>query len=286
MTISSENVFDKIRNEYYDLTAAEKKTADFILENRGETQYMSISELADSSGVAEASVTRFCRRLGYKGYSAFKLAVANSTAQPSVLSPLSGSVRDEDSFEDMCQKIYSANMSAMTETLTLIDRRAMEKAADLLEQAGTVLCMGQGGSMILAREAAHLFSTAGGKYFFVEDSHMQAIATTSLKDNDVVFFFSYSGATVDMMHILRLARERGAKIILVTHFPKSPGAALADIVLQCGANESPLQLGSVAARIAQMFLVDILFSELCRRNLDACRDTRQRIADALSEKHL
>ena len=35
MTISSENVFDKIRNEYYDLTAAEKKTADFILENRG-----------------------------------------------------------------------------------------------------------------------------------------------------------------------------------------------------------------------------------------------------------
>lgn len=61
---------------------------------------------------------------------------------------------------------------------------------------------------------------------------------------------------------------------------------LADVVLQCGANESPMQLGSVAARIAQMFLLDVLFSELSRRNLDGCRASRRRVADALAEKHI
>ena len=58
------------------------------------------------------------------------------------------------------------------------------------------------------------------------------------------------------------------------------------VTLLCGADESPLQLGSIGARIAQMYLMDVLFSELCRRNLDQCRQSRARIADALAEKHM
>ena len=42
---------------------------------------MSISELAEACTVAEATISRFCRRLGYKGYNAFKLAIANA-AEP------------------------------------------------------------------------------------------------------------------------------------------------------------------------------------------------------------
>ena len=89
-----------------------------------------------------------------------------------------------------------------------------------------------------------------------------------------------------MMHTLSIARERGAGIILITRFPNAPGAKLADVVLQCGSNESPLQLGSVAARISQMYLLDVLFSEVCLRNLDDCRRARLAIAEALTDKHL
>lgn len=149
-----------------------------------------------------------------------------------------------------------------------------------------MLCMGQGGSMLIAEEAAHLFSTVGGKYQAVRDSHMQAIATVNADPEDVILYFSYSGSTVDMMHTLGIARKNGAGVVLITRFPKSPGAELADAVLQCGADESPLQLGSVAAKIAQMYLLDVLFSEVCREDLENARRSRQRIADALSEKHL
>lgn len=286
MPVKPDNVFENISREYYNLTASEKKTADYIMEHRGETQYMSISELSDACGVAEATVSRFCRRLGYKGYSAFKLAVANSAAAQISRSPLSGSIVPNDGFDEMCGKIYSANLSAMSQTLELISEKNIRVAVDTLEKAGKVLCMGQGGSMIIARETAHLFSTVSGKFFPVEDSHMQAIAAANMSEGDVLLYFSYSGAIVDIVDTMKVARDRGAKIILVTRFPKSPGAALSDYVLQCGANESPLQLGSVAARIAQMFLVDVLFSEYCRRDLDECRESRIRVADALSEKHI
>ena len=88
------------------------------------------------------------------------------------------------------------------------------------------------------------------------------------------------------METLTVVRQQGAKTILITRFPRSPGAALADVVLCCGSNEGPLQLSSVPAKIAQLFLLDILFSAFCRRNLERCRESRARVAEALAEKHL
>lgn len=280
------NAFERISNAYYHLTAAEKKVADYVIIHQRDTQYMSISELAEACGVAEATISRFARRLNYKGYNAFKLAVAHSTAGRSAGNPLSGQVLAEDGVSDVCQKLFAANVDAMEQTLSLLRPEDVTAAGDLLERADKVLCMGQGGSMVMAQEAAHLFSTAFGKYFAVTDSHMQAIAATQLGPRDVILYFSYSGATRDMVENCLLARERGAKVILVTRFPKSPGAALASVVLQCGANENPLQMGSVAARIAMIFVLDVLFSEVCRRDLPACRARRRQVADALSEKHL
>lgn len=280
------NAFEKISSAYYSLTAAEKKVADYVIIHQQESQYMSISELAEACGVAEATISRFARRLNYKGYNAFKLAVAHSTAGRSAGNPLSGQVLAEDGVSDVCQKLFAANVDAMEQTLSLLRPEDVTAAGDLLERADKVLCMGQGGSMVMAQEAAHLFSTAFGKYFAVTDSHMQAIAAAQLGPRDVILYFSYSGATRDMVENCLLARERGARVVLVTRFPKSPGAALASVVLQCGANENPLQMGSVAARIAMIFVLDVLFSEVCRRDLPACRARRRQVADALSEKHL
>ncbi|MFG6352156.1 MAG: MurR/RpiR family transcriptional regulator [Oscillospiraceae bacterium] len=280
------DVFTRINREYYQLTSAEKKIADYMLLQRQECQYMSISEMAEVADVAEATVSRFCRRLGYKGYSAFKLAVAGAGSGQRPMNPLYGEIQSEDSLGDMCQKIYAADVDAITQTLALINPAAVTAAADMLLAADRVLCMGLGGSMILAREAAHLFSTALPNFYPVDDSHFQAIRAALLTPGDAVMYFSYSGSTRDMVDLMKIARERGAKIILITRFPKSPGAALADVVLECGAKEGPLQMGSVAARMGQLFITDVLFNEVCRRDMGDCRERRKQVADALADKHL
>ena len=280
------DVFTRINREYYQLTGAEKKIADYMLLQRQECQYMSISEMAEVAGVAEATVSRFCRRLGYKGYSAFKLAVAGAASAQRPINPLYGEVQPEDSVGDMCQKIYAADVDAITQTLAMVNPAAITTAADMLVSAERVLCMGLGGSMVLAREAAHLFSTALPNFFAVEDSHFQAMRCAMLTGRDVVIYFSYSGSTRDIVDVMKIAQDRGARTILITRFPKSPGAACADVVLECGAREGPLQMGSVAARMGQLYLVDVLFSEVCRRDMETCRERRKQVADALSEKHL
>ena len=280
------DVFTRINREYYHLTGAERKIADHIMLQRQDCQFMSISELAEAAEVAEATVSRFCRRLGYKGYSAFKLAVAGSSAGSQSASPLYSEVAAEDEVGEMCRKICAADVEAVTQTMAALDPAAVAAAADMVLEAERVLCMGLGGSMILAREAAHLFSTAMPNFYAVDDSHFQAIRCAMLTPGDLVIYFSYSGATRDLVDVMKIARDRGAGTILITRFPKSPGAALADVVLECVAKEGPFQMGSVAARMGQLYLTDVLFNEVCRRDMDACRERRRQVANALADKHL
>lgn len=281
------DIFHLLSREYFQFTSAEKRVADFIISNGTRAQTMSISELAEATGVAEATISRFCRRLNFNGFAAFKLAIAASEASRANFSnPLTGEVTHEDTIPSLAHKLAGASMDAIRETETLIRPSAIQSAADALLKADKVLCMGQGGSMLMAQEAAHLFSTAFSGYFPVTDSHMQVIYASHLCERDAILYFSYSGTTTDLMDVLRKAKERKAPVILITRYLNSPGAAQADIVLECGSRESPLQLGSVPARVAQLYLVDILFSEVCRRDLEGCRNRRAQVADALSDKHL
>ena len=287
MSATQQNVFEIISREYYTFTMSEKKVADFILSNQDALPYLSISQLASGAGVAEATVSRFCRRVGFRNFAEFKVNTANTSLRfKPANNPLSGQIEQTDTVESICQKLYTAEMEAISQTMEVLRPESVLAAADLLEKAGRVLCMGQCGSMLIAQEAAHLFSTVDNRFVPVIDSHMQAISAAMMEPEDVIMFFSYSGSTRAMMETLKLARERRGKVILVTRFPHSPGAGLSDVVLQCGANENPLQSGSIAARIAQMYLLDVLFSEYSRRNLVKTRLNRARIAQALMDKHL
>lgn len=281
------NIFEMISIDYYSFTQSEKKLADFILANQDGLAYLSIGQLASGAGVAEATVSRFCRHLGFKNFVEFKMTAANNALRfKPANNPLSGQIEQTDMVEDICRKLYTAEVESIAQTMELLDPGKVVQAADLLEKAPRVMLMGQGGSMLLAQEAAHLFSTVDNRFVPVMDSHMQAIAAAMMDPDDVILFFSYSGSTRAMIETLEVARKRRGRVILITRFPCSPGAEYADIVLQCGANENPLQSGSIAARIAQMYLIDVLFSEYSRRNLIRTRDNRARIAEVLAKKHL
>ena len=102
------------------------------------------------------------------------------------------------------------------------------------------------------------FSTVTTKFHTAGDSHMQAITASLMGPEDVVLFVSYSGATRDLMETLRTAKANGAKIILITHYEDSPGASLADVVLRCGAQESPLDSGSIPIKAAFLYVGEVL----------------------------
>lgn len=277
------NIIERIHASYYQLTAAEKKVADYVLAQREQILFMSITQLADECGVADATISRFCRSLQMKGFNAFKLELAQYTAPARVQQ---SSQQDTDTLMGRSQEVGRLAHEAVEQTVQLLQPHQIKKAVALIEKAQRIMCFGSGSSMILAHECANMFSTVTGKFFAVADTHTQISTVATMSTDDIIFLFSYSGATTGGIEMLELARSRGVKTILVTRFSKSPAAKLADVVLCCGSNEGPYQFGSVPAKIAQLVVIDFLFQEYCYRNREACEANRFQIGAALAEMHV
>ena len=282
MEAQSIDILERIHASYYQLTAAERKVADYVLARYDQVQFMSITQLAEECGIAEATISRFCRSLKLKGFNAFKIELARRSVGPGQMS----GEQPGDSVTANSQQVGRLAVDAVHQTIELVDPRQVRKAVQIIEKASHVICMGTGGSMIMASECSHMFSTVTGKFFAISDSHIQMSTAATMEQEDVIILFSYSGATNTGLQILELARARGVRTILVTRFNKSPAAKLADVVLCCGSNEGPFQFGSVPAKIAQLVVVDILFQEYCHRNREKCEESIHNIAAALSGMHV
>ena len=276
------NILERIHASYYQFTAAERKVADYVLAQYNQVQFMSITQLADECGTAEATISRFCRSLKLKGFNAFKLELAKHSASI----PSTSSHHEPDTSQGRVAEVRRTAVEAVHQTIDLVEPAQILRAVELFESAPRVMCIGSGGSMIIASECAHLFSTISGKFCAVSDSHLQMTAAATMDPKDVIVLFSYSGATTSGLQALEYAKSRGIRTVLVTRFKKSPAAKLADVVLRCGSNESPFQPGSVPAKIAQLVVIDTLFQEYYHRTRESSDENIQRIADALSDKHV
>lgn len=284
----AESILDSITEKYNSLTKSGKKLANYILANTEATQYLSITSLAESSGVSEATITRFCRVLGLSGYNELKLALAKSVHTNDLKDTMDTpqAIRSTDDLFTVCRKLNDAYFTSFRETVEQLKPDALYHAVDLLINAQRVYCYGQGSSMVMAMEAWARFSTISGKFIHIADSHMQAIAAALSASRDVILFFSYSGSTRDMMEILDIARAHSIPVILITHFRNSPAAAFADVTLICGYNESPLQSGTVAAKIGQLLLIDCLYYAYCSRQPDVTAAARTAVSEAVARKLL
>jgi len=282
------NILDSISNQYSQMTRSAKKLADYIFNNKSVVQYMSITSLAEASGVSEATITRFCHGLGLAGYNEFKLVIARAdqSAMQSDLFFQDGAEAGGSHLDRLCRRLYQTDAAALTETLDLMNPESTNAAVALFSKARRIYCFGQGGSNVMAMEAWARFSTVSSHFVHIEDSHMQAMAASLCTQEDVILFFSYSGSTRDMLDVLRPAKNGGANIVLVTHFSNSPAAALSDVILLCGSTESPLQSGSIAAKISQMFIVDYLFGAYCAQNPEQCAKASEATAQATARKLL
>ena len=276
------DILERIHASYYQLTATERKVADYVLAQPEQVKFMSITQLADECGTADATISRFCRSLKLKGFNAFKIELARHSAVP----VKKQEQHDTDSLPGRIREVGRLATDAVHQTMDLAEPAKIQQAVELIEQANRVVCIGSGGSVIMATTFAHLFSNVTGKFQAVADSHMQMSAVATMGKDDIIFLFSYSGATNAGLQLLELARSRGIKTILVTRFSKSPAASLADVVLRCGSNEGPFQSGSIPAKVAQLIVMDVIYQEYCHRNRAACEENIESIAAALSNMHV
>ena len=200
------DILERIHAAYYQLTSTERKVADLVLAQPSQVQFMSITQLADECGTAEATVTRFCRRLNLKGFNAFKIELARHSASTSA----KPKDREPNSLVNRSLEVGRLASDAVYQTIELVEPKQVLRAVELIESAQHVVCIGSGGSMIMAAECAHLFSTVSGNFQAVPDSHLQMSAVATMGQGDVVMLFFLS-AIIAYLPVGFIAGKLGRK---------------------------------------------------------------------------
>ena len=247
-----ENLLLKLRQEASGYSPTQQKLGEFVLNDPARVLYLTITELARESHTSEASVTRLCRTLGCKGYNEFKMALALDIQQG----------QPARQAGDEIDNVVDESVQALQDTARLLDRTLLEKAALALHQAQSVQIYGVAASAILGEYLHYKLLRLGKPAQLFSDMHRAAMNATTLSKETLVVAISSSGSTRDLLHVVKLARKRGVKVLALSNTPRSPLASLSDMQLVAAKPEGPLSAGALNAKVGVMLLVELLTTSM------------------------
>lgn len=243
-----------------ELTPKEAEIVEFIEQNDQDVIRCSITELALKCKASESSIVRLCKKMGYKGFQEFKIALAQNPSSEGRVKYLQQDVELGDSAGDISAKVFHASIQALKDTATILTPENMEKAVELIGKAKIISFFGVGGAGVVAMDAYHRFCKLQKPCEVFTDYYSQINKSLIVGEDDLVIAVSHSGKTRDVLVSLQQAKKNHARVIAITQFGNSPITKLADIVFYTSSNETAFRHDAMASRIAEMTILDSLFT--------------------------
>ena len=138
----------------------------------------------------------------------------------------------------------------------------------------------------MALDSFHKFLRSPVKCGFTADYHMQLMNAGLLTKDDCAFVISHTGLKKESIEIAKIAKENGARLIVMTSYPLSPLAKLADIVLTSTSEEIAWRSESLSSRLSQLCIIDTLFVMVMFRDEKQANSSLQKIRHAISYTHM
>lgn len=262
-------VIIKINTMKNQLTSIEKRIAEYILKDPEAIKNLNTYQVAKNCKASQASIVRFTKKLGFKGFPDFKLSlsqdIGNRKAESHV-NIIHEEIKPEDSFEIVGKKVAHANITAVNNTYEITDFKELENAVKVIAQADKIMVVGVGFSGIVAKDFYYKLLELGKHAIMENDTHTQLSCLSSMGKNDLLFVISHSGKTVQMYDIAKVAKDRGIKIISMTSIVPNPISDLADIKLGTVEMKNNFRSTALSPRISQLTVVDMIYIKLMLEN--------------------
>lgn len=268
-------------NILYDkMGKAEKRIADWILENPGEILPLSIVELAERCSCSEATIVRFAKRLGLSGYQELKISFAQETNSTSVSTNITSNDSMEEIYDKVCNDIYCS----LERTKMVLDTSVLENACKKISLADKIVIFGLGNSASIALDASHKLQRTGCNAYAYSDNHMQVIVASHLTNKDVAIAISHSGSSKDIVDALKIAKEAGATTIAITNNGKSPIQKHSDLTLFTASDETKHNILALNSRIAQLSIINAIYFYLVYNKSETALESIKETEHALLSK--
>ncbi|MFY1703119.1 MurR/RpiR family transcriptional regulator [Micromonospora sp. WMMA1923] len=282
--IINDSVLARVRSGVDELTGALRRVADHVLSDPEAAARSTIVELAERSGTSPATITRFCRAMGFDGYADLRLGIAAETGRARSAGwtvDIGREILPGDPLDRVLGQLMAADTRAMHDTAALLDLAEVERAAVALAGAGRVTIVGAGGSALVGQEMQLSLHRIGVAAWAWNDVHDGLASAALLGEGDVALGISYTGQTRETVEMLAEAGSRGATTVALTGFPRSALAELADVVLLTASQSTSFRPDALSARHPQLVVLDLLYIAVAQRTHDRAHAAFRRTAQAV-----
>ena len=250
-----------------DVSPTQKIILDYIIENPHKVTKMSIRDLAHNTYASSSTIVRLCRLVGFDGFIELKQAILVDLATLESYDS-NKDIEESNSIDQIISKVTESNINSLKETKAIIDEKTIETCIDLLAKSRNVIIFGIGSSYCVGEDMFLKLLRINHPCQLSEDLHSQRVMAKNSTNDDVALIFSYSGETKEMIESLKLCKENNTPTIAVTRYAKTPISNNADYVLYVSAAEPLFRKGAMSSRIAQLNIIDILYTGLVNREYD------------------
>ena len=265
-------ILENLVNGETKLSKSEKKIALEVLNNPSKVINQSISSLALQSGVSLPTVNRFCKKLGFSGYPAFKIQIAQETTNTN--SMLLDRFNVDKDTPEIVKRVMSDIQSTVVSVGQNLNPSAIDKATNMLATAKSITFFGLGGSGPVALDAQHKFFRFGIPVVAHIDYINQRMIASMMREEDILVLISFTGRTAEIVQTAKVAKKNNVQTIALTS-KNSPLAKLSNVVLHIDAPlENNLHI-PMTSRLAHLAIIDILSATVQARfgtNIDVSKD--------------
>lgn len=256
----------KIRSERDQMSAIERRIADFILENAHLLRDYSSQQLASALGVSQSSVVKFSQKFGFRGYPDLKYSIGQALARNGGDVPAAPEQEAGDDYARLEEALRRSKAAAEEETRLLNPRERMEEIVRLVDGAARVFVFGLGDDGLFAREFAMRLSLLGVLTVHHADPILMMANLSAARAGDVVLLFSEFGQLPQLSQISRQFQACEGKVVSITRHTSNPLRAHADASLVVSAHDPQPHIEALLYRSALQYLLDFLFVLLCQAN--------------------
>jgi DNA-binding MurR/RpiR family transcriptional regulator len=282
------DLLGEIKSSFNSFHASEALIANCVISDPVGVSQMNISQLADFSTTSVASVVRFSKAIGYKGYPEFRMALVSEVSRLGLnvnsVSELDSGITTEDSIEEIIRKIALADSRAIQTTAERLDVKSFKNVVDAWNKASNIGIFGLASSGYVAMDLQLKLNRQGKNAVAWRDAHTALTSVSLLGPGDCLVAISHSGTTLDVVEVIEEFKSHGVTIILITNAIRSTATALADFVLHTSARETTFRSGATSSRIAQLTVVDCLCVALAQRNWSGTKSALDQSRSAVGSR--
>lgn len=238
------NLTETIKTNSKSMTKSESRVAAYFMAERNDFAFENLDIVAKKIDVSTTSVIRFCRKLGFSGYKEFqeevKTEIRNNLTLPD---KLLRSAKQDNGFSSTVQRA----VDCIEKTFKNLSASQVNNAVKSIVNAQRVFCFGLKESFALAHYAYTRFLTVRSNVFMLSAGQNGEIESVlGLGEGDVCIFFLFHRYTKQSPEILKLLKEQGVSVILITSPPYDGVERFASVMLPCFVDINGIKNSSVA----------------------------------------